>query len=279
MPFLKISNNGNQTEAVNLYFEDYGSGQPVILIHGWPLSHRMWEPQVRPLIDAGYRCIAYDRRGFGDSDKPWHGHDYDTLAGDLRALLTGLDLQNAVLVGFSMGGGEVARYFGRYGADRVVKAMLISAVTPYMLKTSDNPDGVEKSVFEEMKQGVKEDRLKLLDDFSKQFVNWGMLDHPISEDLLHYNKMIAAFASPRATLEDISAFAETDFRKDMEKITVPTLVVHGSEDQIVPVDVSGKRAAKMIANSQLEVIDGAPHGLYATHTEKLNKLMLDFLRS
>ena len=275
MPYLERKDD----KPVDIYFEDYGEGQPVVLIHGWPLSHRMWEYQVPALIDAGYRVITYDRRGFGESGEPWTGYDYDTMAGDLQALLEQKDLNDAVLVGFSMGGGEVARYFGRYGSDRITKAMLVSAVTPYMLKTDDNPDGVDRSVFDEMKAGVKTDRIKFLDGFGKQFVNADKNPDALSGDLLHYNKMIAAFASPKATLDCIEAFAATDFREDLKKADVPVLLVHGDADQIVPLEVSAERADKLIPDSRLEVISGAPHGLNYTHTDELNKLMLDFLKS
>ncbi len=276
MPFLKIE---TRNSPVSLYFEDYGQGQPVVLIHGWPLSHRMWEGQVNALTEAGYRCVAYDRRGFGDSDKPWDGYDYDALASDLDALLTTLDLRDVVLAGFSMGGGEVARYLGRYGSGRVSKAMLIAAVPPFLLKTADNPQGVGQEVFDGMLEGVKEDRITFLDGFVKNFFNWDEANKPISDDLLSYNKAIAWAASPRATQECIRAFGTTDFRADLQKITVPTLVIHGDADQIVPFEVSGERSAELISGSHLEVIKGAPHGLNVTHTEALNRLMLDFLRS
>ena len=277
MPYVKV---GTEKEMpINLYFEDYGEGKPVVLIHGWPLSHRMWEYQIDALTEAGYRVIAYDRRGFGNSDKPWNGYDYDTLSNDLKELLEALDLQDVTLVGFSMGGGEVARYFGQFGDERVAKAMLISAVTPYMLKTDDNPDGVPQETFDEFMQNVSQDRIAFLGGFGKQFVNFDKGGEPVSEDLLHYAKTIASFASPRATKRCITAFGETDFRPDMEKITVPTLVVHGDADQIVPIDVSAKQAHEMIEDSRLEVIEGAPHGLNFTHTEKLNDLMIEFLKS
>ena len=277
MPYVKVGTEKDM--PVNLYFEDYGEGKPVVLIHGWPLSHRMWEYQIDALTDAGCRVIAYDRRGFGDSDKPWNGYDYDTLSNDLNELMKALDLQDVTLVGFSMGGGEVARYFGQFGAERVSKAMLVSAVTPYMLKTDDNPDGVPQETFDEFMQNLEKDRIAFLDGFGKQFVNWDKGGESISEDLLHYAKTIASFASPRATKQCVTAFGETDFRPDMEKITVPTLVVHGDADQIVPIDVSAKQAAEMVDNSRLEVIEGAPHGLNFTHTDKLNELMVDFLKS
>ena len=274
MPYLKRTDD----KPVDIYFEDYGSGQAVVLIHGWPLSHRMWEYQVAPLIEAGYRVISYDRRGFGESGEPWDGYDYDTMAADLKALLEEKDITDAVLVGFSMGGGEVARYLGTYGSERIAKAMFVSAVTPYMLKTNDNPDGVEKSVFEEMKQGVKTDRIKFLDGFGKQFVNADKLPDATSEGLRHYNKMIAAFASPKATLDCIEAFAATDFRADLKKIDVPTIFIHGDADQIVPLEVSAKRAVEMVEGAKLETIANAPHGLNFTHTEELNKAMLEFLK-
>jgi peroxiredoxin len=278
MPFIK--SKAGETPA-NIYYQDCGEGQPIVLIHGWPLSHRMWEYQINALTEAGYRCIAYDRRGFGDSDKPWTGYDYDTMSADLHQLIVELDLNDAVIAGFSMGGGEVARYFGRFGSDRVSKAMLISAVPPYLKKTADNPDGgLEQEDIDGFMQGVKDDRIAFLDDFGKQFVNFDELGGDrISEDLVHYNKTIASFASPKATQDCITAFVETDFRDDLEKIDVPVLIVHGDSDNVVPLEVSGQRSHEMIADSRLEVVEGAPHGLNYTHTDKLNKLMKEFLGS
>jgi non-heme chloroperoxidase len=276
MPFLKIEGSSS---ATSLYFEDCGQGKPVVLIHGWPLSHRMWEPQVAPLVEAGYRVISYDRRGFGDSDKPWDGYDYDTLASDLQALLVGLDLNEVTLVGFSMGGGEVARYFGRYGGERVSKAVLAGAVTPYMLKTDDNPDGIEKSVFDGFISELTKDRPGFLEGFGKMFVNWDDANPPFSKAQLDYSQTIATFASPRGTVQCVTAFSATDFRQDLPKITVPTLLIHGDSDQIVPLEVSAQRAAPMIENSHLEVIAGAPHGLNLTHKEEFNRLLLEFLAS
>ena len=279
MPFLKIEGN----ETVSLYFEDYGQGKPVVLIHGWPLSHRMWEYQVSALVDAGHRVISYDRRGFGDSDKPWDGYDYNTMSADLQALLTALELNDVTLVGFSMGGGEVARYFGQFGSERVSKAVFVSAVTPYMLKTDDNPTGIDQSVFDEFKQNVKTDRIGFLEGFNKMFVNHdqgvGPNGTPVSEAALGYTLSIASCASPKATLDCIAAFGETDFRQDMGKIDVPTMFVHGDADQIVPLEVSAAEAHKLVGGSRLEVIEGAPHGLVFTHTDKLNGLLLEFLRS
>ena len=276
MPYFK-SKAGDET--INLYYQDCGEGPPVVLIHGWPLSHRMWEYQINALTEAGYRCIAYDRRGFGESDKPWTGYDYDTMSGDLHELLVNLDIEDAAIVGFSMGGGEVARYFGRFGHERVSKAMLISAVPPYLLKTEDNPDGgLEHDDIEEMMQGVKDDRIAFMNGFGRQFVNFDQLGGDrISEELLHYNHTIASFASPKATQDCIRAFSETDFRDDLEKVDVPTLIVHGDADHIVPLEVSGQRSHEMIGGSRLEILEDAPHGLNFTHTDRLNKLMIDFL--
>ena len=225
-----------KTGNTELFFHDWGNpeGRPVVLIHGWPLSHRMWEPQVNDLADAGYRVISYDRRGFGDSGKPWTGYDYDTMAQDTKNLLDALDLRDAALIGFSMGGGEVARYVGNHGSHRINQAGLISAVTPYMLKTDDNPSGVEEEVFDDMMRGVKEDRIAFLDGFGKNFVNWEEANQPISQDMLHYLKTVASFASPKATQDCITAFAKTDFREDLKRFDIPTLIVHGEGGEARP---------------------------------------------
>ena len=265
--------------ATEIYYEDVGKGQPVVLIHGWPLSGRMWEAQVNALTDAGYRCVIYDRRGFGSSGRPAGGYDYDTFASDLRDVVMALNLRNAVLAGFSMGGGEVARYLGRYGEDRVARAMLVAAVPPFLLRTADNPEGVDRAVFDGMLAGVKRDRIGFLADFVKLFYNWEPGTPKLGEDALAYSKSLAWIASPLATQQCIVAFGTTDFRKDLEKITVPVLVVHGDADRIVPFEVSGKRAAAIIKGSRVEVIHGAPHGLTATHGAELNSLMLGFLKS
>lgn len=265
--------------ATELYYQDLGQGQPVVMIHGWPLSHRMWEGQITALNEAGYRCVAYDRRGFGESGKPAGGYDYDTFASDLNDLMMQLDLRDAVLVGFSMGGGEVARYLGRYGSDRVSKAMLLGAVPPFLLKTPDNPEGVDRGVFDGMLEAVKKNRVAFLEEFFPNFYNYQPGSKGVSADLIPFSKWIAWGASPLGTQQCIVAFGTTDFRKDLKKFTVPTLVVHGDSDRIVPFDVSGKRSHEMIKGSRLEVLKGAPHGFAATHSQQLNELMLDFLRS
>jgi peroxiredoxin len=274
MPTIQTS-GANPTE---LYYYEQGQGKPVVLIHGWPLSHRMWESQITALAEAGYRVIAYDRRGFGQSGRPTAGYDYDTFASDLNDLITQLNLRDVALAGFSMGGGEVARYIGRYGSERVSKAMLLGAVPPFLLKTGDNPQGVEKSVFDGMLEGVRKDRIAFLQDFFPGFYN---LDKNAQQgqDLLAFSKWQAWAASPLATQQCIVAFGTTDFRADLKKFNVPTLVAHGDADQIVPIGVSGQRSHEMIQGSRLEVVKGAPHGFAATHARQLNELMLDFLKS
>lgn len=264
--------------STTLHYEDVGKGRPVVLIHGWPLSYRMWESQIVALTDAGYRCIAYDRRGFGESGQPSGGYDYDTFASDLNDLMTQLDLRDVVLAGFSMGGGEVARYLGRYGAARVSKAMLLGSVTPFLLKTKDNPGGVDQSVFDGMVAGVKKDRIGFLEQFLPNFYNYEA-GQGVSADLIPFSKWIAWGASPLATRESIVAFGTTDFRADMKAFTMPTLVAHGDSDRIVPFEVSGKLAHDMIPGSRLELLKGFPHGYAATHAQHLNALMLDFLGS
>ena len=275
MPFVKAT----ASPDTMIHYVDAGTGQPVVLIHGWPLSHRMWESQITALVDAGYRCVAYDRRGFGESGKPAAGYDYDTFASDLNDLMVSLDLRDAVLAGFSMGGGEVARYIGRYGTDRVAKAMLLGAVPPFLLKTADNPDGVDGSVFDGMIEEVKADRIAFLETFFPNFYNWDAPHEGVTNDLIPFSKSIAWIASPIATAECITAFGTTDFRADLAKIDVPTLVVHGDADRIVPIDISGKKSAAAIEGSRMEVIAGAPHGFAATHARRLNELMLGFLTS
>ncbi len=262
---------------VNLFYEDWGTGQPVVFIHGWPLSHEMWEYQLTELPKQGLRCIAYDRRGFGKSSKPWGSYDYDTLADDLKAVLDELDLKDVILVGFSMGGGEVARYFSRHGGARVAKAVLLGAVTPYMLQTADNPEGVPQEVFEKMTEQMKEDRADFLTSFGKQFFGVNLINHPVSQAMLDWCRTLALLGSPKATLECAKSFAETDFRKDMPHIKVPTLIIHGDKDQIVPIEVSGDRTAKMIPNARYIVYEDAPHGFYYTEKDKLNQDLLSFI--
>lgn len=276
MPFVTVGEaNGS---PVGLYFEDHGAGAPVVLIHGWPLSGRSWEQQVPALVEAGYRVITYDRRGFGKSSQPWDGYDYDTLTSDLDALLTTLDLTEATLVGFSMGGGEVVRYLAQHGSDRVSKAVLAAAVPPYLFKSDDNPDGgLDDATIAEFEGGVKSDRLEFLDGFITAFFGAGDKTDLVSEPQRLYNRDIAAFASPKGTLDCIGAFARTDFRDDLAKVAVPTLVIHGDADGTVPFEVSGKRSHESIESAELVLVEGAPHGLNVTHAEEFNAALLDFL--
>jgi non-heme chloroperoxidase len=263
---------------VELYYEDHGSGSPVVLIHGWPLSGRSWEKQVPALVEAGHRVITYDRRGFGESSQPYGGYDYDTFVADLAALLEHLDLRDATLVGFSMGGGEVARYIGRFGSGRVAKAVLAAAVPPYLYQSDDNPEGgLDDATIQQFQDGVREDRIAFLDGFTTDFFAAGDRTDLISEPSRLYHREIAAFASPKGTLDCIAAFSYTDFRDDLTKIDVPTLVIHGDSDAIVPFEVSGKRSHEAIADSSLALIEGGPHGLNATHSEEFNRALLDFL--
>ena len=268
------SENGNPIE---LYYEDHGAGKPVVLIHGWPLSGRSWESQVPALIGAGHRVITYDRRGFGWSSQPWTGYDYDTFAADLDALLRHLEVKGAALVGFSMGGGEVARYVGKYGTARVSRAVFAAAVPPFLHKTADNPGGgLDDATIGKFQQAVKGDRLAFLDEFSKNFFSVrGKV--VISEQQRVYAREIAAFASPKGTLDCIAAFGRTDFRGDLKKFTMPTLVIHGDSDAIVPFEVSGKRTHESIAGSSLALIKDAPHGLNATHPDEFNRALIEFL--
>ena len=277
MSYVKISDR-HSDKRVELYYEDWGQGQPVVLIHGWPLSHEMWEYQIGDLVDAGFRVIAYDRRGFGKSSKPYDGYDYDTLTDDLKALLDDLDLQDVTLVGFSMGGGEVVRYFSRHNGERVSKAVLIGSVTPYMLKSDDNPNGVKESVFQEMLAGLKEDRINFLDSFGKLFFGVNLVNKPLSTPLLEYYRMMGSVASPRATIQCVKSFAYTDFRLEMAAVNVPTLIVHGDADKTVPIEPTGNNSAKMILDNQYIVYEGASHGLFYTERERLNNDLIQFIR-
>lgn len=262
---------------INIFYEDWGQGAPVVLIHGWPLDHTMWEHQAIALAEAGHRVIAYDRRGFGRSSRPWGGYDYDTLASDLNALLTELNLNNVTLVGFSMGGGEIARYIGNYGESRLARVAFISAVTPFLLKTADNPDGVDGSVFQDILAGLKKDRFDFLAGFGKKFYGVGVISKPVSDAVLQWNQTVVSLAAPNATIECAKSFAGTDFRADLAKVTVPTLVIHGDADQTVPIANSGERTAKAISGAQYKVYEDEPHGLFFTSKDELSNDLLAFI--
>ena len=273
MPILHTSS------GIDLHYTDVGAGTPVVLIHGWPLSGRSWEAQVPALVAAGHRVITYDRRGFGQSSQPWDGYDYDTFAADLDALLESLDLRDATLVGFSMGGGEVVRYIARHGTARVSKAVLAAAVPPYLYKSDDNPDGgLDDATIEQFEQGVATDRPAFLEEFTTNFFTAGG-ELKVSEAQRKYAWSLAAVASPKGTLDCIKAFGRTDFRHDLEALTIPTLVIHGDADAIVPFEVSGKRSAAALPNAQTVVIEGGPHGINASHPQEINDALIKFLAS
>ncbi|MBC7375141.1 MAG: alpha/beta hydrolase [Frankiales bacterium] len=276
----RITVGTENSTPIELHYEDHGAGRPVVLIHGWPLSGRSWEAQVPALVEAGYRVIAYDRRGFGDSSQPTTGYDYDTFAKDLDILLTELDLTDVTLIGFSMGGGEVVRYLGTYGDSRVKQAVLAGAVPPFLYKSEDNPDGgLDDATIEQFETGVKTDRPAFLDGFVEAFTSAGDKTDLVSKPTKDYMWGIAAKASPKGTLDCIAAFGRTDFRGDVDKINVPTLVIHGDSDAVVPFEISGKRSAELIKNSTLHVVKGGPHGINASHAQEFNTAVLDFLKS
>ncbi len=266
-------------DGTNLYVRDWGRGKPVVLIHGWPLSGDSWEAQAVSLAEAGFRVVSYDRRGFGKSDQPYGGYDYDTFADDLAEVMTELGLEDVALVGFSMGGGEIARYMSRHGGRGVSRAVLVSAVTPYMLRTPDRDVGVTMEDIDGIKEGLRKDRPAFLQDFFKAFYGNGLLSGGASKGVLDWSFMMAMQASPRATLDCVTAFGTTDFRKDMAAFRVPTLVIHGTDDKTVPIDATGREAAQMIAGAELIEYEGAAHGITVTHADRLTQDLLDFLRN
>ena len=267
-------------DEIELYVKAWGpeGGKPVVLIHGWPLSADSWDDVANKLADNGYRAIAYDRRGFGRSDQPDGGYDYDTLADDLGAVLEEFaGDQPAALVGFSMGGGEVVRYLSKHGGEGVSHAVLISSVVPYMLKTSDNPDGVDQSVFDDITNNLLEDRAAFLQTFAKQFYNVGFIDKNVSQGALDQFFQLGSQAGLRGTLGCAKAFSSTDFRQDCASVNVPTLIIHGTGDKVVPIDTSARQAAKLIPQAELIELDGAPHGTLATHKDEIAAQLLSFL--
>ena len=265
-------------DQTHLHVKDWGSGRPVILMSGWPLSADSWDDQALAMANAGYRTIAYDRRGFGRSSQPLGGYDYDTLADDLAAVIEQTGAQDATLVGFSMGGGEVARYMSRHAGKAVAQAVLVSSVVPYMAKTSDNPHGTEATVFAEMTRGMTEDRAAFFGGFFKDFFGVGLLNHPVSSELMEWARAVSMQAGLNATLACAKSFVTTDFRPDLPAFKVPTMVIHGTADKIVPIDASGRAAARAIEQSISIEYDGAPHGLFATHKARLSDDLLRFLR-
>ena len=260
-----------------LYVKQWGTGRPVILLHGWPLSCDMWDHHAMKLAEAGYRTIAYDRRGFGRSSQPWSGYDYDTLADDLASVIEQTGARDAVLVGFSMGGGEVARYMSRHAGKGVTQAVLVSSIVPYMRATPDNVDGTEPEVFDKLIAALSADRARFYGHFFKDFYGFKILP-TVSSECLEWTRSVAMQASLKATLECVQSFSATDFRRDLPAFKVPTLIIHGDDDKIVPIYAAGRAAAKRIANSTLIEYEGAPHAIPVTHRDRLTADLLAFIR-
>jgi non-heme chloroperoxidase len=273
----KVTVGQENGSDIEIYYEDHGAGQPVVLIHGYPLNGHSWEKQERALLAAGYRVIAYDRRGFGQSTQPVIGYDYDTFAADLKTLLEHLDLRDVVLVGFSMGTGEVTRYLGSYGSGRVAKAVLMGAIPPFLLQTDDNPDGVPGSVFDGIKAAVLADRPAYFKDFLDNFYNVDVLGGTrISEQAWQNSFIVAVGASAYAAHACVNTWL-TDFRADLPKIDVPTLLIHGNADRILPYQATAARLPRLIANLTVVTVEGGPHNIAWTHPDEVNSALLDFL--
>ncbi|AZZ35472.1 alpha/beta hydrolase [Bdellovibrio sp. qaytius] len=275
MHYIEVGRENSAT--IDLHYQDHGSGKPVILLHGWPLNERSWENQEAVLLAKGFRVISYARRGFGDSSKPATGYNYDTFAEDLHKLITKLDLREITLVGFSMGTGEIARYISTYGSDRIEKAVFISGILPALLKTEGNQAGVEKKVFDEMIKKCIEDRPAFIAAFLKDFYSHGILGlKEVSQEVINFSWNLAMEASAIATVNCIDAWLE-DFRSDIAKITIPSLVIHGSGDRITPIKATGERLKEMLPGCQYIEIDGGPHGLLASHANEVNAALVKFL--
>jgi pimeloyl-ACP methyl ester carboxylesterase len=273
MPSLKTR------DGTELYVKIQGAGQPVVLIHGWPLNADSFDDQALALAEAGFLVISYDRRGFGRSDQPVGGYDYDTFADDLAEVIAGLKLSNVVLCGFSMGGGEIARYMSRHGGQGVSRAIFISSVVPFLLQTDDNPKGAPEDALEDMKANIRDDRAAFFEDFFEQFYGVGLVTSPVSEGVLRWAWTMAMQAGLNATLKCVDAFGHTDFRPDVASIKVPTLIIHGTADKTVPIDATGRALARALPDSRLVEIDGGAHGVTASHKADVNTALLSFLES
>ncbi|MGB3768007.1 MAG: alpha/beta hydrolase [Phormidesmis sp.] len=273
MPYITTKDN------VKLYVKDWGEGRPVIFLHGWPLSADAWDDHAMAVAKAGYRAIAYDRRGFGRSEQPWEGYNYDNMSDDLAAVIEETKATDATIVGFSMGGGEVARYMSRHDGNNVVQAGLISSVVPYMLKTPDNPEGTEQEVFDRMAEGMKRDRAHFFAGFFQDFYGVDFALNPPHKEILEWSRTVSMQASLKATLDCAEAFATTDFRPDLSAFNVPTLIIHGTKDKTVPIEAAGRAAAAGISQSKYIEYEGAPHALIATRKEQFIKDLLDFLKN
>jgi non-heme chloroperoxidase len=276
MPFIRVGTENSM--PLDIYYEDHATGRPVVMVHGFPLSGRAWERQERALVAAGYRVITYDRRGFGKSSQPWTGYDYDTFAADLRALVSALDLDDFDLVGHSMGGGEIVRYLSNYGSDGVAKAVIVSGVPPYLLKTPATPQGVTQEVFDDIAAALTTDRFAYFTEWNKNFFNLDVnLGTRVSAEAVQAAWDLAVSASPMGTVACVATW-HTDFRADLQKIDIPVLVLHGSADRILPIEACGAQTHQSIAGSEYVVIEGADHGLCWTYADEVNAELLRFLK-
>jgi non-heme chloroperoxidase len=272
-PFIQTA------DGINLFYKDWGTGRPVIFIHGWAMNSDMWQYQMIDLASQGLRCITYDRRGHGRSDQPWQGYDYDTLADDLAALIKQLNLQKITLVAHSMGGGEIVRYLSRHGASRIAQIVFVGAITPFPLKTADNPAGLDRSLFEQLRATMSKDLPRFLAYGASGFFGAGQGKALVSPEMMQWAVNLCLQSSPKALLDCNRAATETDFRAEMRKITIPTLVIHGDADQSAALELTGRKTAQLIQGSQLKVYEGAPHGLFITHMERFNRDLLAFIKS
>ncbi len=267
-------------DGIEIYYKDWGAGRPIVFCHGWPLSADSWEAQMLHVANNGFRAIGHDRRGHGRSSQPWDGHDMDHYADDLAQLLDKLDVKDATLIGFSTGGGEAARYIGRHGTKRLKQAVLVSAVPPLMLKTAANPGGLPREVFDGIRAGSIKDRSQLYKDIAGgPFFGFNRPGAKASQGMIESFWLQGMMGGHKNTYDSIKAFSETDFTEDLKKFDVPTLIIHGDDDQIVPIDAAGRAAAKLVKGATLKVYPGAPHGLADTHKDQLNADLLDFIRS
>jgi non-heme chloroperoxidase len=269
----------NAKDGTELYYKDWGTGPAIFFSHGWPLSADMWEQQMMYFASNGFRVLAHDRRGFGRSSQPWNGYDYDTFADDIALILETAGVEDVTMVGFSMGGGDVARYIANYNGARVAKACLTSSVTPYFIKADDNPGGAPKEIFDGIREGLLRDRPQFIDDFSTLFYGTNKQPGIVSEGILKQTLQIALTGSIKATYDCVAAFSETDFRPDMAAFTMPTLIIHGEEDQTVPISMSGEAAHNLIPHSELKRYSGAPHALTTTHRDQYNADLMAFVKS
>jgi len=276
MPYFKSATG---TEELQLFYEDLGKNNPIIFISGWPLTHQMWEYQLTPLRELGFRCIAYDRRGFGRSEQSLNSYDYDVLAADLKSLVDSIGTDDITLVGFSMGGGEVVRYCTKYNCAKITRIMLVSAMVPCLLKTDDNPDGVPLEEIQQFDRQIRDDRPGFLATFGKHFYGVNFINRPVSQDILEWTNSLAFTASQKAMLGCAESFSQTDFRGELESIKIPTLIIHGDKDKTVPIKATSEQAASLISGSLYKVYPGAPHGLFYTHKDVLNRDIVSFVTS